>query len=61
VADPITINVDEFLAHPPARVWAALTEPDLLARWDPVQIRTAGILGQGWRSHLFRRLSELLE
>jgi uncharacterized protein YndB with AHSA1/START domain len=31
--DPRTIRVDEFLAHPPARVWRALTDPDLLARW----------------------------
>jgi uncharacterized protein YndB with AHSA1/START domain len=33
VADPRTIRADEFLAHPPARVWRALTDPDLLARW----------------------------
>lgn len=25
--------MDEFLAHPPAKVWRALTEPELLARW----------------------------
>ncbi|MFI7670551.1 SRPBCC domain-containing protein [Nocardia sp. NPDC049526] len=31
--DPTTIHVDEFLAHPPAKVWRALTEPELLARW----------------------------
>lgn len=28
-----TIRLDEFLPHPPATVWRALTEPDLLARW----------------------------
>jgi uncharacterized protein YndB with AHSA1/START domain len=33
MADPRAIRVDEFLAHPPARVWRALTDPDLLARW----------------------------
>src|SRR5580700_10006978 len=28
-----TIKVDQFLAHPPSRVWRALTDPDLLGRW----------------------------
>jgi uncharacterized protein YndB with AHSA1/START domain len=27
------IRVDEFLPHPPARVWRALTDPRRLARW----------------------------
>lgn len=27
------IHVDQFLARPPATVWRALTEPELLARW----------------------------
>ena len=31
--DPTTVRVDQFLAHPPAKVWRALTEPDLIARW----------------------------
>lgn len=31
--DPRAIRIDEFLAHPPARVWRALTDPDLIARW----------------------------
>jgi uncharacterized protein YndB with AHSA1/START domain len=31
--DATTIHVDQFLAHPPAKVWRALTEPELLARW----------------------------
>ena len=26
-------DVDQFLPHPPEKVWRALTEPDLLARW----------------------------
>lgn len=29
----MTIEVDQFLAHPPAKVWRALTDPELLARW----------------------------
>ncbi|MCQ4121726.1 SRPBCC family protein [Rhodococcus tibetensis] len=33
--DPTTtaISVDQFIAAPPAKVWRALTEPELLARW----------------------------
>ncbi|MFB4320303.1 TIGR03086 family metal-binding protein [Actinomadura sp. 21ATH] len=31
--DPTAISVGRFLAHPPAKVWRALTEPELLARW----------------------------
>jgi uncharacterized protein YndB with AHSA1/START domain len=33
MADPSTITVDQYLAHPPARVWRALTDAELLARW----------------------------
>ena len=28
-----TIHVDQFLPHPPARVWRAITTPAELARW----------------------------
>jgi uncharacterized protein YndB with AHSA1/START domain len=31
--DSTAIHVDQFLAHSPAKVWRALTEPELLARW----------------------------
>ncbi|GAB3896112.1 SRPBCC family protein [Microbispora bryophytorum] len=31
--DPTMLHLDEYLAHPPARVWQALTDPDLLAQW----------------------------
>jgi uncharacterized protein YndB with AHSA1/START domain len=27
------IRLDQFLTHPPAKVWRALTEPELMARW----------------------------
>ncbi|WP_405923375.1 SRPBCC domain-containing protein [Streptomyces sp. NBC_00035] len=31
--DPAAINCEQFIAHPPAAVWRALTDPDLHARW----------------------------
>ncbi|MFI6512749.1 SRPBCC domain-containing protein [Streptosporangium sp. NPDC050855] len=33
MADPTLIRTDQYLAHPPRKVWRALTDPDLLARW----------------------------
>ncbi|MGP3960470.1 SRPBCC family protein [Nonomuraea sp. 3N208] len=27
------IRLDQFIAHPPAKVWRAITEPDLVAQW----------------------------
>jgi uncharacterized protein YndB with AHSA1/START domain len=64
------IEVGQFLAQPPDRVWHALTDPDLLARWlMPNDFRpavgrqrmTMGILGGGWRGHLVKRLRQLLD
>lgn len=31
--DLTTLELDQFYPHPPAKVWRALTEPDLMARW----------------------------
>lgn len=33
MTDPAVITCDEFLPHPPAKVWQALTDPELHARW----------------------------
>ncbi|RKE19431.1 SRPBCC domain-containing protein [Streptomyces sp. TLI_171] len=34
MTDPTpAIHCDQFLPHPPARVWQALTDPELHARW----------------------------
>lgn len=30
---PAVIRCDEFLAHPPAKVWHAITDPGMHARW----------------------------
>jgi uncharacterized protein YndB with AHSA1/START domain len=31
--DLTAVRVDQFLAHPPGKVWRALTDPELLAQW----------------------------
>lgn len=31
--DPSAVRADQFLAHAPARVWRALTDAELLAKW----------------------------
>lgn len=33
MSDLRSIEVDQYLAHPPSRVWRALTDPGLLGRW----------------------------
>ncbi|MEU1183081.1 SRPBCC domain-containing protein [Streptomyces sp. NPDC005820] len=33
MSKPPVIHCDQFLPHPPATVWKALTDPDLHARW----------------------------
>jgi uncharacterized protein YndB with AHSA1/START domain len=32
-ADPRVIRVDQFLPHPPDKVWRVITEPALIAKW----------------------------
>ncbi|MFC4017607.1 SRPBCC domain-containing protein [Micromonospora sp. GCM10011542] len=140
MSEQTTIRVDQFLPHPPAKVWRVLTDPDLIGRWlmptdfapvvghrftfrteprpaqgfdgivhcevldldphrllrwawrggpldtvvtwtlvaegrgtrlflehagfdpdDPLQQRTAALLGGGWRSHVWRRLTQTLD
>jgi uncharacterized protein YndB with AHSA1/START domain len=94
MTDPTTIRVDQYLAHPPAKVWRAL-HPQRLLRWtwrgggldtmvtwtlaaegrgtrlflehsgfdpdDPLQRRTFAILDGGWRSHVWRRIEQVLD
>ncbi|MFD4243160.1 SRPBCC domain-containing protein [Streptomyces sp. NPDC058525] len=31
--DLTSVRVEQFLPHPPSKVWRALTEPELIARW----------------------------
>ncbi|GAA2785616.1 SRPBCC domain-containing protein [Saccharopolyspora taberi] len=36
--DLTAVRLDHFYPHPPAKVWRALTEPELMARWQmPVE------------------------
>ena len=32
--DLTVIRVDQFFPHPPAKVWRALAEPELLVQWQ---------------------------
>ncbi|GGS84946.1 SRPBCC family protein [Streptomyces chromofuscus] len=32
--DLTVVRVDQFFPHPPAKVWRALTDPELLAQWQ---------------------------
>jgi uncharacterized protein YndB with AHSA1/START domain len=31
--EPGTIHLEQYIDHPPAKVWKALTDPTLIARW----------------------------
>ncbi|MEO3743321.1 SRPBCC family protein [Plantactinospora sp. B5E13] len=33
------LRIERRLAHPPAKVWAAVTEPEHLRRWFPAEVR----------------------
>lgn len=33
MSEPGLIQLTEFIPHPPARVWSALTDPELHAKW----------------------------
>lgn len=33
MTEPGTIHLNQYIPYPPAKVWAALTEPELLAKW----------------------------
>ncbi|MFD8492976.1 SRPBCC domain-containing protein [Amycolatopsis sp. NPDC059657] len=48
-----TIEVDQFLAHPPAKVWRALTEPELFERWVKMPNDIRPVVG-----HRFELLTE---
>ncbi|MGW0592623.1 hypothetical protein [Streptosporangium sp. NPDC002607] len=52
----MTVRVDRYLAHPPERVWRALTDTD---PDDPLQRRTYAAFDEGRRSHLMGRLEEV--
>jgi len=33
------VRLERYLAHPPEKVWRALTEPAHLAQWFPAEVR----------------------
>jgi uncharacterized protein YndB with AHSA1/START domain/DNA-binding transcriptional ArsR family regulator len=33
MTEPVTISLSQYIAHSPAKVWAALTTPELIAKW----------------------------
>jgi uncharacterized protein YndB with AHSA1/START domain len=41
-ADRVGVRFERRLAHPPERVWRAITEPDELAKWFPARPEIAG-------------------
>ena len=55
--EPATIEVDQFVAAPPATVWRLLTEPDLIAQWWAPGDVSAEV-GPGWRDVVLPRLAE---
>jgi uncharacterized protein YndB with AHSA1/START domain len=40
--DKVGVRFERRLAHPPERVWRAVTEPDELAKWFPARPEIAG-------------------
>lgn len=43
--DRATLEFRRFLRHPPAKVWAAITEPDAMAEWHLTSGRIEGRVG----------------
>jgi uncharacterized protein YndB with AHSA1/START domain len=50
-ADPMVIEVAQFYAHPPERVWQALTTPELMARWLMPPTGFAPVVGTRFTFH----------
>jgi uncharacterized protein YndB with AHSA1/START domain len=48
---PSSIEVDEFLPHPPAKVWRVLTEPELMDAWLMPNDGFAPVVGTRFRFH----------
>lgn len=41
------LRFERRYAHPPARVWRMIVEPELLARWFPARVETTGLVVGG--------------
>jgi uncharacterized protein YndB with AHSA1/START domain len=49
-----SLHMERLLPDPPAVVWRALTDPALLDRWFPAQVRTAGFAAGAELRYAFR-------
>jgi uncharacterized protein YndB with AHSA1/START domain len=49
VTNTATLELDEFLPHPPAKVWRVLTEPELMDTWLMPTEGFAPIVGTRFR------------
>ena len=52
--DGYILAVDRLLRHPPAKVWRALTERDLIKEWFPADIEGGWAVGQSLQFTFFR-------
>ncbi|MFI9510330.1 SRPBCC domain-containing protein [Nocardia sp. NPDC052566] len=47
--DPTSIVLDQFYPHPPAKVWRAITTPELMGQWLMVPIGFEPVAGNRFR------------
>lgn len=58
-AETQTISLEYELPHPPAKVWRALTQPELVAAWPAYAFAFDGA-GKGWQRMVGEGLTQVL-